>query len=72
MYIQHKYCFKKHLAECVKSTGGSSTWHHLLQAKYQTEPGLKWIVSEGNINFWYDQWFIEGKLGKRIDVSVDL
>lgn len=70
--MHKKYCLKKHPTDCVAGIGGSSTWHRLLQARAQTEPGIKWIISESKINFWHDYWFQKVKLREGINVPPDL
>lgn len=55
-FLLAKYCPRSNPISKVQNTKDSSIWRTLLQIREQIEHNIMWLVNEGNILFWWDNW----------------
>ncbi|XP_027152134.1 uncharacterized protein LOC113752202 [Coffea eugenioides] len=70
-FMLQKYCAGQH--PCLADIGhrGSQAWRRMVTMQRFGEENITWIVREGALDFWHDNWMGSGALCNKVDVFHD-
>ncbi|XP_071939195.1 uncharacterized protein [Coffea arabica] len=70
-FMSQKYCAGQH--PCLADVGhrGSQAWQRMVTMQRFGEENISWVVWEGALNFWHDNWMGSGALYDKVEVFYD-
>ncbi|XP_027090440.2 uncharacterized protein [Coffea arabica] len=70
-FMWAKYCGNLH--PCLAEAGprGSATWRRMRSVQRVADEHIAWIVREGMMDFWHDNWLGTGALCQTVDVFLE-
>ncbi|KAL0342533.1 UNVERIFIED_CONTAM: hypothetical protein Scaly_1915900 [Sesamum calycinum] len=63
-YLHGRYCRNMHSTIVPYNRNHSSVWHRLCRIRDVAEPFIFWILGEGSVSFWHNNWFGEKSLAQ--------
>ncbi|XP_075091705.1 uncharacterized protein LOC142171892 [Nicotiana tabacum] len=63
-FMLSKYGSRYHPVAKKPSTGTSDSWKQMCKIKHKVEEHMIWLVGNGEVSFWYDNWTSLGPLCK--------
>lgn len=61
-YLKRRYLRGEPLSHAHLPSKSSSQWKHLYKVRDVFHASCRWIIGEGNLLFWYDNWSGHGSL----------
>ncbi|XP_027069890.2 uncharacterized protein [Coffea arabica] len=70
-FMSQKYCVGHH--PCLADIGhpGSQVWQRMVTMQRFGEDNISWVVREGALDFWHDNWMGSGALCDKVEVFHD-
>ncbi|XP_071917289.1 uncharacterized protein [Coffea arabica] len=70
-FMSQKYCAGHH--PCLADIGhpGSQVWQRMVTMQRFGEDNISWVVREGALDFWHDNWMGSGALCDKVEVFHD-
>ncbi|KAL2250200.1 UNVERIFIED_CONTAM: hypothetical protein Sindi_2493700, partial [Sesamum indicum] len=70
-FLHDRYCRTRHPIHVPYNRNHSSVWHRLCRIRDVVEPLIFWILGQGLVSFWHDNWFGEKPLAQLVHGAPD-
>ncbi|XP_071909708.1 uncharacterized protein [Coffea arabica] len=69
-FMMGKYCVGQHPCFTDDSPLCSSTWKRMVAVQQVAEDNIGWVIRQGSMDFWHDNWMGSGALCGKVDVFL--
>ncbi|XP_071925956.1 uncharacterized protein [Coffea arabica] len=70
-FMSRKYCAGLHPYLTEETQWGSHTWRRMIAVQQVGKDNIGWIVRQGLMDFWHDNWLGSGALCSKVEIFYD-
>nr|XP_027090405.1 uncharacterized protein LOC113711437 [Coffea arabica] len=70
-FMHSKYLYGLHACEAEFQLSQSPTWRRLVRCHTLAESYIQWVLQNGMVDFWHENWIGAGSLCQRVEIFGD-